>query len=456
MTQSALGLGDALKLLAANEAAAHRALSMVPSENAMSGLAKLPMLLDGYHRYFFNETGCPDRWHFRGGQGLRDLEMGLTVPLLSQLGKAERVSVRPLSGLSAMTLVLATLGGPPGSTIMTIAPDVGGHYATGSIAGRMGLRVHHLHGPDPHGLDMSRAAADLARIRPNLVYLDQSHCLFPIDVPSLVKTVRKVSPGTRVHVDASHWLGLVLGGVFANPLDCGADSFGGSTHKTFPGPHKAVFLTRDPKIAALIEQTQDYLISSHHLAATISLGLALLEFRDFGGPQYARAVVDNTRRFGGLLAERGLPVMAADRGYSAGHQLWLDTVADGIEPMVASDRLFEAGIRVNFMAGLPGVSGQAVRVGLNEPTYRGLVGDDLVELADIFAGAVYAVAPADELATRVAKLRRRTPYGAPVGPDSPLLREAVALSAAALRNPPADASNPGESILEELLAKSGT
>lgn len=431
MGKPELELTDVLRLLADHQRAADRALSMVASENTMSGFAKLPLLLDAYHRYFFNDGGDPERWDFRGGQDVHELQTSLTVPLLAEMGRAEWVSVRPLSGLGAMTLVLASLGGPPGTDVMTLSPDVGGHYATESIATRLGLRVHQLRGPDPHGLDLDDAFEQVASVRPALVYVDQSHCLFPADVASLVATVRRASPDTRVHVDTSHWLGLVLGGVFANPLDCGADSFGGSTHKTFPGPQKGVVLTRDPEITKQIEETQGYLISSHHFAATISLGIALLEFRQYGA-DYARAVVDNTRRFGALLAERGITVMAADRGFSAGHQLWLDTDADGIPPRVASDRLYAAGIRVNSLTGLPRVTGHAVRIGLSEPTYRGLAGPDLVELADVFAAAVRASEPTEKLGHRVARLPRRTPYGVAADPESPLMRQALELCAAAL------------------------
>ncbi|MFE3384774.1 PLP-dependent aminotransferase family protein [Streptomyces anulatus] len=434
MGERVLGLTDVLRSLADNERAAGQTLSMVPSEAAMSGIAKLPLLLDAYHRYFFNEGGDPDRWHFRGGQDLSKLETDLAVPLLAELGQAEWVSLRPLSGLNTMTLVLASLGGPPGSDVMTLSPDVGGHYATERLATRLGLRVHQLGGPDPHGLDLDRAYEQVAAVRPPLVYVDQSHCLFPLDVRSLVETVRRASPATRVHVDTSQWLGLVLGGVFDNPLDCGADSYGGSTHKTFPGPQKGVFLTRDPQVAKQIEETQEYLISSHHFAATISLGIALLEFRQFGA-EYARAVVDNTHRFGALLAERGITVIAQDRGFSAGHQLWLDTDADSIAPQVASDRLFQAGIRINFMAGLPGVTGQAVRIGLNEPTYRGLAEPELVELADVFVAGVRATERPENLAARVAQLPRRAWRRGPTDSESALARQALALCAASLAYP---------------------
>ncbi len=399
-------LDDVLDILAKHEERAHQTLNLVPSENVLSGLAKVPLVLDAYHRYFFNEDGAAHRWTFRGAQALRDIEMKVTIPLLQRLGKASYVSIRPLSGLNGMTLALATLGGEPGSTIVTIGPQNGGHYATPSVAGRMGLRVEFLSGPNPHEIDWAAAAGVIRRARPSLVYVDQSHCLFPLDVAALVETVRAESPETIVHVDASHWMGFVLGGVYPNPLDLGADSFGGSTHKTFPGPQKAVLLTRSPTIEVRIRDTQDYLISSHHLAAVISLGIALLEFEEFG-LAYGSTIIRNTRDFAGLLSDAGLTVAAAGRGYSAGHQLWLDTASDGVPPHEASERLAAAGLLVNYMDGLPGFPGQGVRVGLNEATYHGLTEIDLPELADIFVAAVNGAAPGRSLAERTAELRHR-------------------------------------------------
>ncbi len=433
--QTVAGIVD---LLARNEDEAQRTLSLVPSENAFSGLAKLPLLLDAYHRYFFNETGEPERWLFRGSQHLADIEMRVTGPVLRELALARYSSVRPLSGLSAMALVLAALGGEPGSAILTIAPACGGHYATPSIARRFGLRVGFLGGQDPHSLDFETVTAQVSRTRPTLVYVDQCHALFPIDVRKLVSAVRAAGGDTLVHVDVSHFMGLVLGGAFANPLECGADSFGGSTHKTFPGPHKAVFTTNREDLAGRIEETQDYLISSHHFAATLSLGLALLEFRDYGGRDYAHAIIENTRRFGRRLHESGCTVAAADRGFSAGHQLWLDTEADGMPAMRASDRLYEAGLRVNVAPELPGFTRRAIRIGMNEPTYRGLRGPEVDELAEIFVQAMRGQARPASLARQVAGLRRRCAgrYGVRLSADSALYRQALAACSSALLGEP--------------------
>jgi glycine hydroxymethyltransferase len=432
-------IADVIGLLARNEDEARATISLVPSENSLSGLAKLPLLLDAYHRYFFNETDEPERWLFRGSQRIGAIETQVTGPVLRELAQASYSSVRPLSGLSAMALVLAALGGEPGSAIMTIAPASGGHYATPSIARRFGLHVSQLGGPDPHSLDYASVTAEVTRIRPTLVYVDQSHVLFPVDVRRLVTAVRAAGADTLVHVDASHFMGLVLGGAFPNPLECGADSFGGSTHKTFPGPHKAVFTTRRQDLAQRIEQTQDYLISSHHFAATVSLGLALLEFRDYGGREYARAIIENTHRFGQRLHELGCTLAAAERGFSAGHQLWLDTQAEGLPAMRASDRLFAAGLRVNVAPDLPGFSHRAVRIGFNEPTYRGLRGAEVDELAEIFVLAMRAKAPAAGLARRVSDLRRgaRGRYGVRLEPGSDLFARALALCSSALLDDPA-------------------
>ncbi|WP_214324850.1 helix-turn-helix domain-containing protein [Nonomuraea sediminis] len=423
---------DILQTLLENEHQARRTLNLVPSENAMSGLAKLPLLLDTYHRYFFNEELSDERWHFRGAALAADVETAVTLPLLRELADAPHVSVRPLSGLNAMTVVLAALGGPPGSTVVTVDQGNGGHYATPDIAGRLGQRVATIGGPDPHTIDYRAAARLVAERRPGLIYVDQSNCLFPLDVAELVRHVREVDEDVVVHVDVSHWMGLVLGRAFPNPLDCGADSFGGSTHKTFPGPQKAVFCTRRDDLAERFGQAQDYLISSHHFGATLSLGLALVEFRDFGGPGYARAVLDNTRRFARNLHERGLPVEAAGRGFTAGHQIWLDTQAVGLPARVAADRLYAAGLRVNFQD-LPGIAHQALRVGLNEPTYRGLRGGDMDELAGIFADAVRAERSPGELAARTARLRaaRRSSPAFPVESD-PLAETALRLCLGAL------------------------
>jgi glycine hydroxymethyltransferase len=311
--------------------------------------------------------------------------------------------------------VLSALGGGVGSKVLTVSPEQGGHYATAALAARLGLTTCHIGGPDAHTIDYDGIGATLREQRPGLVYVDQSNCLFPLDVQKLVQVTRGVAPDTLIHVDVSHWLGLVLGGVFPNPLALGADSFGGSTHKTFPGPQKAVVATNREDLNAKIYQAQYEMISSHHFATALSLGIALLEFKECGGAEYAANVVRNTKELGRHLHQRGVAVEAADRGFSCGHQLWIRTSTNGVDAFEASERLYRAGIRVNAFPNLPGIPEPVIRIGANEATYHGLREHDMDELADVFASAVLDRGPAAGLAPRVAALRARynRPYGFP-------------------------------------------
>lgn len=422
---TSIRLEDVLSLLDRNEQLAARTLNMVPSENSMSTLAKLPLILDAYHRYFFNDREASNEWNFRGSQEIAQLETQLTLVLLRELTTASCVNLRPLSGLSGMTLVLAALGGPSGSTILTVHPDQGGHYATASIAARLGLRTCFMHGPDAHTIDYDAVATTLRMERPRLVYVDQSNCLFPLDVQRLVEVVRSVAPDTLVPVDASHWMGLVLGQQFLNPLALGADSFGGSMHKTFPGPQKAIFATNNERLAEQVRATQFFMISSHHFAASLALGLALLEFKECGGAEYARTMIDNTQELGRQLYDRGLGVYAVERGFSAGHQLWIRTAPLGVDAFEASDRLYAAGIRVNVFSELPGINEPVLRVGVNEATYHGFEPAQMPELSDIFTAAIQGSTPSEQLAERVHALRasRRMKYC--YRSDDPLILERV-------------------------------
>lgn len=363
-------------------------LNMVPSENRMSRYARIPFLLDIYNRYMFAAADdSPDGWHFRGGHESASYEFRL-IEDLRRLARAEFVNVRPISGLNAMMLALGALGGPPGSSISTISPDLGGHYATVSLAERLGLVVHPLGGHDSHTLDLEAAARHLTAQRPALVYVDQSICLFPLDVAELVAVVRECSPETLVHVDVSHWMGLVLGGVMPNPLDAGADSFGGSTHKTFPGPQKGFVATRSETLRDRLTATQFYMISSHHFAATVSLGLAVREFEECLLPsRYPERVLELTSAFAAALAQRGIVPECPDRGFSAGHQLWVRTAPLGVDAFAAGDRLGAAGLRVNAFPGLPGVDEPALRIGLNEAARIGLPVERAGRLAEAFVAA---------------------------------------------------------------------
>ncbi|MFC7275551.1 hypothetical protein ACFQS1_16300 [Paractinoplanes rhizophilus] len=360
------------------------ALNLVPSENRLSPLASSVLGTDFYHRYFFNDGLDPGFWQFRGGQSVGFLETDLTKSSLGDLAGTELVNVRPISGMSAMVLALAGLGGPPGGHVLCVHPERGGHYATGSVARRLGFEVSLL--PVRTGtVDDTALRSALRTHRPRLVYLDLQNSRQVLDVTAVVESVRAESPATLVHVDCSHSLGLVLGGAHPNPLDDGADSIGGSTHKTFPGPHKGVLMTRRPELHRAIAEAQFTLLSSHHFAETLALGVAATEFTVFG-PAYAAQTVANARRFETGLGEAGFDVVLEDGRATENHQVWV-RIGDAAATDAFAGCLYEGQIRVNVQVDLPGVPGPALRLGVNELTFTGAREESVDLLVQAFTAA---------------------------------------------------------------------
>jgi glycine hydroxymethyltransferase len=398
------GLNHLIGLLVEHEEKLNRSFSLIPSENALSPLARAAFFSDAFSRYFFNEREVFGRWSFQGGSIAGRIQTEVVVPLLRRLGRAEFVNVHPVSGLTGMTLALAAFGGEPGSTVLSVPVDRGGHPDTGYVAAKLGYRVHPLPFPHWRSVDLEALSALVERTNATLVYVDHATALVPLDLPGLIGAVRAAGRGTHVHVDTSHVNGLVWGGVLPNPLDCGADSYGGSTHKTFPGPHKAVLFTNSPELDERLTLTAVNMISHHHLASVIALGIALLEFEDCGGRTYAAQVVANARAFARSLSEAGVPVEGEPPHLTSTHQVW--ATGRGADPYATAATLFEAGLVVNPYNPLPSTGAAGIRMGVNEATRLGLREEGMTVLARVYERAAHDPGAASLLAEEVGELRR--------------------------------------------------
>ncbi len=398
-------LDKILELLIENEEASIDRINMVPSENYASALSRIPMIFDTYNRYFFNATKEEKNWSFRGVQSVCEIETDIAIPLLMELTNSKYVNVRPISGLSAMGLVLQSLGHGKSSKILTVSHDMGGHYATKSLAEKYGLEVDFIDGIDEHKIDLEKLENQVKQNNYSLVYIDQSNCLFPISVSELSSVIKRYSPETLIHVDASHWLGMIFGGAMENPLEAGANSFGGSTHKTFPGPQRAIVCTNDKVIAGRIQQSQFHMISSHHFGTIASLAMALLEFKEGNGCDYVNKIKDNAVALAKKLDFYGYDVRGKKYGFSNGNQIWVSTNNTGLDSYTASDRLSKIGINVNVFDELPGCNHSIMRVGVNEVTRFGALEKDMDTLAEIFHLAINQKESVEQLRIRVKRLK---------------------------------------------------
>jgi glycine hydroxymethyltransferase len=391
--------------IAAVEATNSMRINMTPSENILSPLARLPFVLDAHGRYFLDDLRLFGRWFFPAGRDLGALQQDVLTPLLGEMAHSRHVNVRPISGINCMTVALAALTNL-GETILTVPLAAGGHASTSVVAARLGLRVLELPFASPQALDLDLLVQLVESVRPALIYFDQSTFLFPIDPAPVRAIVDAVSPRTLIHYDSSHLNGLILGGATFNPLQQGADSFGGSTHKTLPGPHKGFFATDNDDLADRFQAAADHFVSHHHMASVLSLAITLMEMRCCGGAQYSRMVIDNARAFGKALTEAGLPAAESERGFSDCHQIWVP--CDDLKSTTcATHRLERCGLIANNTNALPGLNRPGFRLSTAELTRRGATADDMALLADIFVQAALNRGDEPEICGRVAVLAER-------------------------------------------------
>lgn len=290
-------------------------------------------------------------------------------------------SVRPLSGHVAAMCVLATLL-PKGGRYLAVQPEDGGYdgYAPGFLPAVLGHSVLPLplHGPT-HKADAEEIAQTIRRDRPNAVVLGQSFVLFPYPLKEIAEAAH--AAGALVLYDASHILGLAMGGRFQDPLAEGADVVYGSTHKSFFGPQGGLLATNREDLFLQIDNAITWrIVDNAHWNRIAALAQALLEMERVG-PAYARRIQENSQALAGALDAEGVPVVGREDGYSASHQIFLDGAElkkrHGIAPPGLARRLEAQDIIIDLVG----------RIGTAEATRIGIKPTDMPALAKLIREA---------------------------------------------------------------------
>ncbi len=397
-------LTDITALLISHERKFDGSFALVPSENQLSPLARLAYESDAYARYFFNENEVFGRWNFEGGSIAGLIQTDLLVPALCRIGGAKHANVHGISGLTAMLIAMTALTEEAGATVLSVPVEFGGHPDTGYVGRKLGCRMETIPFIAFDQPDFSALFELCSELRPKLVYVDHATHLFPLDLRALIATIKGASPETLVHVDSSHVNGLIWGGVQANPLECGADTYGGSTHKTFPGPHKAVLFTNDDDLNLKIILAGVNTISHHHTASMVSLAFVVHEWLTCGGQDYAEQVIRNARAFARALEERDLWVTGRHGRHTENHQVWM-APPPACNAYELATNLFRAGLVVNPFHPLPGHVEAGIRFGLAEPTKLGMKEDHMFALADLVAAVATGMEVPEAVAQRTKELR---------------------------------------------------
>jgi glycine/serine hydroxymethyltransferase len=362
-------------------------LHLTANETLMSDTARSFLGLRLADRYFMG-GGDEDQivdfkpFTFRGLPDLQAL-VGEAQRAAQQMLHAASVNLNCLSGVHAMMCaILSTTH--PGDMIMSVDLSQGGHFATKLIIERTGRRhIATSYDFDSLRFDAARIAEDFHAAGARALYLDVSFYLNP---HNLLELRELIGDEAIIIFDASHTLGLIMGGIFQQPLLEGANVVCGNTHKTLPGPHKGMIAFRDDSLAVQANGIiNSGLFSSAHTGSTIALAISILEMERYGH-EFATQIVRNSNSLGTELAALGYEVRASNSGrYSENHQVHL-MVGDQESYRQIYALLVRSGISVNFDNTLGGR--MYLRLGTQDVTRRGMTEAQLVVVATLLDRAL--------------------------------------------------------------------
>lgn len=362
-------------------------LHLNANENVTSDAVRRMISSDLSERYFFGggkrRVLSIGNATFFGLEEVEDFKRRAERTIATRLGAA-RVNLNCLSGVHAMMSVLLACTNP-GDAIMSVREGDGGHFATTGIIARIGrtqaFMSFHPGTMDPDWRKIRKTCRELG-VR--LVYLDISNHIKPFDIATLRSVAGKKAV---IAYDASHSLGLMVGGVFPNPLALGADIISANTHKTFPGPQKGILLFKNKNYGDHMNGViNGCLVSSVHTHHLLALCVAIAEMDEYGAT-YATKTVENANRLAAEFVRLGYEVRKADaRHYTYNHQIHVFPRGRG-KPLESYERLVRNNISLNFEKS---VFGERIfmRIGVQELTRHGMGGSEMREVASIIGDAL--------------------------------------------------------------------
>ncbi len=351
-----------------------------------------------YRRYsdrrFYKGTEYADIIEALAGRRVAECFATPDVP-----AEAIRANVQPLSG-SPANLGVYDAFMQAGDTLMGLDLFQGGHLTHGSEFNISGKRYRVVsYGVDPKTEQLNYdQIMDLAlKHKPRVIVAGYTSYSWAPDWNKFRQIADAV--GALLMADVAHTAGLVIGGVYPNPVGI-ADITVFTTHKTLGGPRGAVILTTDEDKAnkidmAIFPGAQGGPHVNKFAAMCVAFRLAQTEqFK-----QLQRLTVENARALSDAFKARGLKVAY---GGTDTHIVVLNVSAvksDTGFPLrgeMAARLLDLAGIVINKNT-LPGDTKTALASGIRFGTpwvsQRGLRPGDMQSIADVVADVLTHIQP---------------------------------------------------------------
>ncbi|MGZ5333276.1 MAG: serine hydroxymethyltransferase [Solirubrobacterales bacterium] len=331
--------------------------------------------------------GYPGRRYYGGCEEV-DVAEQLAIDRAKALFGAEHANVQPHAGAQANNAAYMAML-EPGDTIMGMALDHGGHLTHGmklNVSGKLYHVVpYHVRREDLR-VDMDEVAKLAEETKPKVIVAGWSAYPRQLDFAAFREIADSV--GAKLMVDMAHFAGLVAAGEHPNPVEH-ADITTTTIHKTLAGPRSGMILCReelakDVNRSVFPGQQGGPLM---HVVAAKAVALRIAATEPFAARQ--RQTIANAQAFAEELIEGGIEVLT---GGTDVHLVLVDLTPTGLDGKQAEARLEDVGITVNRNAihfdERPPMNPSGLRIGTPALTTRGLVEDDMREIAKLIAAAL--------------------------------------------------------------------
>lgn len=384
-----------------------RCLNLLAPEAPTSPTVRRMLAAEIGTRAAEGHIGRVNRW-FAGTQYIDEVE-ALCVELLKKAFRCNYADHRLMGSMIGNMAFYHALT-KPGDRVMTAAQPFGGHSSNrhDGPAGTRGVEIFDIpFDPETLEVDLDKFEEEAQRIRPTLVVMGMSMTLFPLPVREMVKIIEPW--GGRFIYDGAHQAGLIAGGQFQDPLAEGAALLTGSAGKTFSGPQSGMMMWNDPDLTEpLTEAIFPVLAATHQVNRVAALAVSAAEMLEYG-QAYMGQIVKNSKALGKALEARGIPVLAAERGYSESHQV-IANVREFGGGLDVAHKLAEANLITNKNL-IPGDRPEdwdrpsGLRIGTIEVTRLGLMEADMGRIAEFMARVLVKGEPTDKVVRDVEAYR---------------------------------------------------
>ncbi len=395
------------KLIKAEEKRQKSVINLIASENYVSNDVLKALGSKLTNKY---AEGYPGRRYYGGNEIIDKVEtlaMARALKLFKLKGdgpfasKAHdqiskdiwHVNVQLLSGSPANFALYSALV-PIGGKIMGMKLTAGGHLTHGhplSMTGKLWKPLQFELDPKTEMIDYDALKKLAIAEKPDIIVCGFTAYPRVVDFKKFREIADAVvypdgRKGAILHVDMSHFAGLVAGGAYPSPFPF-ADSVMSTTHKSLRGPRQAILWVKkdergfDKKLDKMVIPG---LFGGPHENNIAGVAIALKEAMKPEFKKWAKQVVKNAKTLAKELQKLGWHIIS---GGTDSHLILMDTWMDGkgISGKEASIKLEKAGIIVN-MNTIPGdtrsvMDPSGIRLGTCAETTRGKKEKDMIVIA---------------------------------------------------------------------------